>query len=459
MLSLHRAACCCGGTDKIWSASRCTSEGCMNDPCTECEPSCPTTVTFCDAYRDSIGLPPALDAAKCYIVSLGGCLYVVTGFTSGACSPTPTLTHNSVSFYGIYTAPTPPLSCLDLCAPLVGTHLVEFVAFDGGVPCGTQFNVTVDMNGVYCNGECAGDPPGSPFNPCTREIQTKTFEWSLDSWPTILVSSQTKCDTASRQCADCVEIDPAGTLPNTYVANEQVIDNYCNDLSPVPDPCEDPSIPFGPACTLNANLALDIVFPAEPPAAVVALTITRSCDCGTGGWISGSPDSGLYIEGCYFYPDTCGTTAQAFAEKINSVLGKQSATCLATYSATGTCAPIGIAHQVCPAEICNGQLTTSIPPYSWTGPFYSAGYCTATYYAQPIMAYKLVLTISAYNFTFFNVDNDQCQCTGSALGGFVAIFESNEIPVECNVPVTATDFTLTKVSGPSCIAAGAATIS
>ena len=459
MLSLHRAACCCGGTDKIWSASRCSTNGCQNDPCTECTPSCPATVTFCDAYRATIGLPPALDPTKCYIVSLGGCLFVVTGFTVGACSPTPTLTHNSASFYGIYAAPTPPQTCLGLCSPLVGSHLVEFVPFDGGIPCGTDFTVTVDLNGVYCNGECADDPPGAPFNICTRELGTKTFQWSLDAWPSILVSYQTKCDTAARQCAECVEVDPSGTLPNTYVANDQVVDNYCNDLSPVPDPCEDLLIPFGPACTLYGNLTLDIVFPASPPAAVPALTITRSCDCGTGGWISGSPDSGLYIEGCYFYPDPCGTTAEAFAEKINAVLGKQSATCLATYSATGTCAHIGIAQHVCPPESCDGQLTTSIGPYSWSGPFYSSGYCTATYYAQPIMAYKLTFAISALNFTFFNTDNNQCQCTGSNLGGFTAVFESNEIPIECEVPMAATDFTLTKVSGPSCIGTGAATIS
>lgn len=451
MLWGHLAKCCCGGADKIWSASRCTESGCMNDPCEKCTPECPPFLTFCDAYRDSIGLPPALDPAKCYIVTLGGCLYVVTGFTVGACSPTPTLTHNSAAFYGVYPAPTPPATCLGFCAGLSGVHMVEFQPFDGGIPCGTTFTVTANWSGVYCNGECFDDPPGAPFNQCARELQTLTFDWKLDAWPAILVSSQTKCDTASRQCADCVEVDPAGTLPNEFNASEQVIDNYCNDLDPTPDPCDSISVPFGPACTVYANLALLTVYPASPPAATIALTITRSCDCGTGDWISGNPESGIYIEGCFFYADPCGTTAAAFAEKINAVLGKQSDTCFATYSATGTCAHVGVAQVVCPADNCNGQLiTTGSGPYAWSGPFYSGGYCTATYYAQPILAYKLSLQIATYNYTFFRVANNRCECTGSNLGGLGAIYESNEVTIECNTPVSATDFTLTQTSGPAC---------
>lgn len=441
------AKCCCGGTDKIWSASRCTETGCMNDPCEECTPECPPFLTFCDAYRNSIGLPPALDSAKCYIVSLGGCLYVVTGFTGGICSSTPTLTHNSASFYGIYPAPTPPGTCLGFCSTLSGSHLVEFEPFDGGIPCGTTFSVTANWSGVYCNGECASDP-GAPINQCTRELGTLTFDWRLDAWPGVLVSSITKCDEASRQCATCVEIDPSGTLPTQYNASQQIVDNYCNDLDPTPDPCESISIPFGPACTVYATLSLLTVYPPSPPAATIALTITRSCGCGTGSWIYGTPDSGIYIEGCLFYPDSCGTTATAFAEKINAVLGKRSDACLATYSANGTCAHVGAAQISCPTDACNGQINPG--PYAWTGPFFSSGYCTATYYAQPVLAYKLSLTIATNNFTFFRTENNRCECTGSALGGLTAIYESNEVGIECKETVSTSDFTLTKISGPTC---------
>jgi hypothetical protein len=437
--------CCCGGTDKIWSAARCAETSCQNDPCTACSPTCPATVTFCDAYRASIGLPPALDPGFCYLVALGGCLYVVTGFTVGACSPVPTLTHNSASLYGIFPAP-PKGTCLDFCGSIEGVHNVEFEPFDGGMPCGTPITVTANWGGVYCTGDC--DPPP---NRCIKELGNLMFEWKLDSWPSIAVSLQTKCDTVSRQCAECVEVDPAGSLPAQYNANDQISDNYCNELNPTADPCDDPSIAFGPGCTAYATLTVSIVSASSPPAAFPALTITRSCDCGLGGWVSGSPDFGLVIEGCSFVPDPCGTTVEAFAAKINAVLGNKSAACLASYTATtGDCAHIGYGQLECPATACSGSLDiTGGPPYVWTGPVYSNGYCTATYYAQPVLAYKLTLTVQTFNFT--RLDPDQvCRCTGSQQGGMFAQYESNEVLIECQQTVSPSMFTLTQISGPAC---------
>jgi hypothetical protein len=446
MLWGHVAKCCCGGSDKIWSASRCFTNSCQNDPCTTCSPTCPPTVTFCDAYRASIGLPPALDPAFCYFVVVGGCIYVVTGFTTGTCSPTPTLTHNSAALYGIYPAPAIG-GCSGLCGEVAGSgHTVAFEPFDGGIPCGTPFTVTANWSGVYCNGEC--DPP---ISRCIKEINTVVFEWKLDAWPTTAVSLQTKCDDASRQCAECVEIDPSGSLPNQYNASDQIGDNYCNELFPTADPCDDVGIDFGPGCTLYATLGIGVVSLPSPPPAVAALTITRSCDCGGGGWISGTPESGIVIEGCYFAPDPCGTTVEAFADKINAVLGKQSATCLATYTATATaCAHVGYGQLECPATNCSGVLDfTGGPPYVWSGPVFSGGYCTATYYAQAVLGYELTLGITSFNYTRLDPD-DVCRCLGSLSLGISATYVSNIVAIQCNQSVVASDFTFTQTSGPAC---------
>lgn len=449
---LNKAACCCAGgvIDKIWSASRCSETSCQNDPCEECEPECPSPVTFCDAYRIALGLPSVLDPAYCYLVALGGCLYNVTGFTEGSCSPVPTLTHNSVSFYGIYPKPPLPETCLGFCENIGGNHVVEFKPFEGGMNCGTRFTVSANWSGAWCNGDC------SEPNRCVKEIGSVTFEWELDLWPNGAVSLPSACDDRDRNCDNCVETDPSGSNPNDYIANDQIQDNYCNETNPVDDPCDDPSIDFGPACTIYATLDVQIVTASFPPPATAALTITRSCgDCsiGFGGWISGSPDGTLTIEGCSFTADLCGTNVDAFADRINDVLGRPSDECLATYTAVAnSCATIGFGQRECPNTNCDEPMSLAGTPYIWSGPFFSNAYCTATYYAQPALAYKLVLSVFGANFTFLDSD-DVCKCTGSALGQWFAQYESNEILIECKGSVSASDFSFTQISGPSCFTA------
>lgn len=442
-----QAKCCCGGAeDKIWSASKCSTTSCQNDPCTSCTPTCPDTVTFCDAHRETIGMPPPpLDEGLCYLVALGGCLYVVTGYTTGSCSPTPTLTHNSVAFYGTAVKPPPPSTCLGLCGAIAGMHKVPFEAFTGGLSCKSIFVATANWSEVCCTGCC--DEVVSPNDQCVRQLGGMQFEWKMGVWPSGLRSVPTKCDPDLRDCVQCVEIDPTGVTSSTYDASDQVVDNWCNGSDPTANPCNDPSInSFGASCRVYATAQLSVIAATSPPAAVASLTITRSCDCGSGGWISGSPSS-LVIEGCTFYADDCGTTAAALAAKINAVLGAPSAECLATYSASGTDAMIGAACLKCPAETCSECMGET---YAWTGPYYTNGGCTATYYAQPVTAYQLTLTVLTNNFSFYNQNVGDCRCTGSSLGGFSAVYQSNEILIENGVAVSPSEFTLTQISGPSC---------
>jgi hypothetical protein len=286
-------------------------------------------------------------------------------------------------------------------------------------------------------------------------ITSLTFEYDLGVWPNGINSKQSKCDDDVRQCVNCIEIDPLGIGTPIFIASDQIADNQCNALEDTPDPCDDPGIDFGPACGITADLQLNLVNYSGTATAIVGLEITRSCNCDDTGWVSGTPEGGIYIGGCYFAPNPCGTNGTTFAEMINAVLGSSSDPCAVTYSASGSCAHIGIGQQTCPTTVCSDQLAPFQYPYTWLGPYVSG--CTATWYAVPTLAYQLTLTVQANNFTFydpFGIPTPGCRCTGSALGGFTAKYVSNEVLITCDGAVTPSMFVLVDDpfwTNPSCV--------
>lgn len=425
------AKCCCeGASDIIWQGARCSLTSCQSQPCGDCNQTCPAGITFCDKYRAQMGFPGAIAPGTCWIVVLGGCKYVVTGFTLGTCNPTPTPTHNSVSPLGVYAG----TNCQSICSSIGGTYETEFVPFTGGMACGTSLTATFGWFGFWCNGSC--DPPFGNDGQCIKQLSSFSLSFELSAWPNGITSQFTKCDQEPRKCSNCSEINPGATGGATFNASDQIPNNYCNDTDPTPNPCNDSSLPYGSSCNVIGSLSLNAIYNPNPPAAKLALTITRSCGCNT-NWIAGDVLNGLQIDGCLFVPHPCGTDNNALAQKINEVLGGLATPCSASYTATaGECAHIGLGRQICPTNDCNGPLTDVVEPYVWLGPYMSSDNCTAEFYAYPQLAYQVSCGVFGSNFSRFNNNVGYCQCTGSPFGQWAVNYETDVVPIECNSTVS-----------------------
>ena len=399
--------CCCGPKVRQWTASLC-SNACVVT-CSGTGAICIPEITFCDSYRESIGLPKALDTEKCYIMILGGCLFVVNDPTYvSSCNDTPTSTRNIGILYGVFDQPEDG-GCDEICTGIKDDDfLVGPDVWTGGFACGTPLTLTYQWPDAYCrdetfttNGSC------SPIciDPCVKKIGTIVSAWSLGQFPDQWYSNPVQCSLTSIACTSC-----GGYLPSGYPfgsgrpQNHQIGSNLC------------PNIPL---CTLAAcNVNDSFTCFVQPVASEFrvyeqALTITRSCvyPIGDGtGWIDLGPGSNvLGIDTCVFRNLEPGCKASTLATAINNALGQASQVGSTTFVAVGTDAWIGNACVYPACAVSSACLPSS--PYLWDGPYYSNSGKTATWYAAPWLTYQMASNLVSSSF-IRNFSDSGCSCGG-----------------------------------------------
>lgn len=458
MGAVIRRQCCCTPKVKQWTASLC-SNSCIVT-CSGTGSLCIPEITFCDSYRESIGLPDALDSEKCYIMILGGCLFVVNDFTYVAsCNPTPTSTRNIGTLYGVFDKPESG-DCDQICTDIKDdAYLVGPDVWTGGFACGTNLTLTYQWPDAYCrretfttNGSC------SPIcvDPCVKKIGTIVSAWSLGQFADQWYSQPVPCSLLTPSCTNC-----GGYLPSGYPfgagrkQNHQIGSNFC------------PNVPANncnsPACNVNDDFNCYVQPVAtEYRTYVEALTITRSCvyPIGDGtGWIDEGPGSDtLGIDSCVFRNLYPGCKASTLATAINSALGQASQVGSTTFVATGTNAWIGSA---CILQSCIGTACINISgqggnPYLWDGPYYSNSGKTATWYAAPWLTYVMTSGLTSTSF-IRNFSDSGCSCGGGdgsidcfgiQTGSTSGIYQSNNAAtlsgpfIEYGVSFSASTFTM-----------------
>lgn len=455
MNMLLRRKCCCATLPvKQWTASVCTSGSCVFT-CAGAVATCIPTITFCDSYRQTIGLPDALDPTKCYIMVLGGCLYVVNGFTYvSSCNDTPTSTRNIGTLYGVYDKPTG--NCDTLCPDI--QNLGYYFGPDtwtGGINCGTNITLTYAWTNAYCKGTV--DDPCNPVYPdaCVKKVGTITSQWNLGEFPISFYGVPTQCTPDQAPCTDCTTYNPVTAPSSMNYSNQIAAPNNCNLLFPT-DPCGS-----NPSCTVTGAFSCTIQQIApEYRTYSFAFSITRSCTYPFGdgsGWVQdgfGNVWNGgdrIQIDGCIFRLDGPGCKSSTLANKINSVLGQASQTGSATFSASGNNSWIGSACPTIPATTCSNCIDG---PYSWDGPYYSNGNKTATWYAAPQYTYTFLSILQTYNSSF-NRPGYGCQCTGSPYGSNAGQYMSTNFydvfgpAIEYGVSLSGTSFSMIDVPGAS----------
>jgi len=413
-LLVRRKCCCAGAPVKQWTASVCTSGSCVRT-CAGSIATCIPTITFCDSYRQTIGLPDALDPTKCYIMVLGGCLYVVNDFTYvSTCDSTPTSTRNIGTLYGTYDKPV-GLGCDTLCASLQSIHTYGPEVWIGGIACGTDIVLTYPWTNARCSNVGGEECSATPFDPCPKTVGTIATTHNLGSFPVGFAWPPTQCSPEIANCVDCI-YQNSNPQSNSWYFNEQISSNYCGSSNPF-------GICVTPSCSLSEqfNSSIQSTDPSLWTYSV-GFSITRSCAYPFGdgtGWVSGGPDSNyITIDNCLFGLNT-GCRSSTLATKINDVLGQASQVGSTTFTATGTNAWIGQACNAIPGADCDSCLSS---PYSWSGPYYTNSGRTATWYAAPILTYIFNSTLSARNFS--RNGSDGCGCTGSDFGGIIGYYVS-----------------------------------
>lgn len=427
-------SCCCGGAlVPLWSASTCFATSCIKKCDDVSVVTCPSGITFCDQYREDIGLPPKLDPNLCYIMSYGGCLYVVNPPTYVAsCSSTPTATHNVGHLYQVIDKPALG-TCLTACAALSSAHTWGPEEWVGGFACGSTVTFTYNWSSVYCKYDpCTPDPYG-----CNKAIGTIATTFRLDQWPTTFMATSSTCNTKTKFCESCTTFNASGEYFNCGIYGDQIANNYCSTWIP-PEPCG--GLGANISCDVRgcATIYLDI---NPSPTYSVALTVTRSCSAVDGSWISGTPEE-LIIHGCLFRVDPYGGRSILLASKINDVLGQAAEVGAVTVTATGSDAWVGpVAYKTLPPTLpCE---TAIYQPYQWDGPYFSPDFKTATWYAAPVLEYRCTSSLSGSNFSYYWPDVSDCTCTGSNFGGAGAQFASlNAIPLYYGSSASGSSFTM-----------------
>lgn len=403
--------------------------------------TCAGGITFCDDYRDSIGLPKALDPDFCYFMIAGGCYYLVSGFTFAAsCSGTPTLTHNIGTLDRI-VAKSPGIPCTSECPNLTDLNYYWGPeAWTGGFTCASTLNAAFDWTGIYATGCTA-------YDTCSVLVGTFSSAWHIGTWPTF-IREITECQPDQFTCEECVYTGPQPDPGQLWSdASNQLggSTNQCNPDSGVDDPCYILT-PTGPKIrgfvSLSANLygALE-----EELVYTVGFTITRSCDYPFGdgtGWVSFSDGMYVTVDGCTFIGIIGGSSA-ALAAKINDVLGSSTSATATTFVATGNAdawigqACVNLDFTSCPA--CLFNVT------SWGPPIYSNGNKTATFYVAYI--YKVRLQIEANVQNYSGEADVGCYCTGQAFGQIFSAFISDPDTdpfFEHATVISGSDFTMIK---------------
>lgn len=439
--------CCCDNTlVKVWSAAKCsTSAPCTYDCIGEIG-TCAGGITFCDEYRDSIGLPKALDPDYCYFMVAGGCYYLVSGFTfEASCSSTPTLTHNIGSFDSVVLK-DPLLGCEDLCPNLLDS--IKYWGpeiWTGGFTCNSTLTVAFSLTGVYATG-C------SPFDSCSVSIGSFSSAWHIGTWPTF-IREVTECQPDQFTCEECLYTGPQPDPGQLYSSISDQLGgstNQCNPDSGVDDPCFTLS-PTGPKATGFISLAANLYGASQDDLIyTVGFTITRSCAYTLGdgtGWVSFGDGMYVTIDNCVF-AGIIGGTSEALATKINDVLGSSTDPGATTFVATGSSnawigqACVNLDFTSCPA--CLFDVT------SWDGPTYSNGNKTATFYVA--YKYKVGLQVSLSAFNYFGEADAGCYCTGSPFGQIFSAFISDpdsDPTFEKISVISGSDFTMIKDPGYS----------
>jgi len=417
MNMLVRKKCCCAGKVKQWTANVCTVSGSCVFTCAGAVATCIPVITFCDSYRETIGLPEALDPLKCYIMSLGGCLYVVGDFTFvSSCDETPTSTRNIGTLEGIYDKPVGQ-GCDTLCPDIqnVGYNFGpdEWI---GGIACGSDITLTYVWTDAFCKGGI-DDPCNPEFpDPCVKKIGTITTQWNLGQFPSTFFGVPTQCTPDQAPCTDCVTFNPVSAPLSMRYNNQIAAPNNCNLLFPT-DPCGP-----NPSCSVRGTFSCSIQQIApENRTSSFAFSITRSCTYPFGdgtGWAqdgAGNAWNGgntLQIDGCIFRLEGPGCKSSTLASKINDVLGQASQDGSTTFAAVGNNSWIGSACPTIPPTTCSNCIDG---PYLWDGPFYSSGGLIATWFAAPQFTYTFLSSLSTSNLSFNDPVNG-CRCTGGAFG-------------------------------------------
>jgi hypothetical protein len=365
----------------------------------------------------------------------------VSGFTFAAsCSSTPTLTHNIGSLDSVVPK-NPVTGCDDYCPNVLdATKYWGPEIWTGGFTCNSTLNVAFSLTGVYATG-C------SPFDSCSVSIGSFSAAWHIGVWPTF-IREVTECQPNQFDCEECVyngkQPDP-GQLYSSISDQLGGSTNQCNPDSGVDDPCFTLS-PTGPKVTGFISLAANLYGALEEELIyTVGFTITRSCAYTVGdgtGWVT-------FSDGMYVTVDTCvfvgivGGSSQALATKINEVLGSSTDPGATTFVAVGSSnawigqACVNLDFTSCPA--CLFDVTI------WSGPTYSNGNKTATFYVA--YKYKVGLQVSLSAFNYFGEADVGCYCTGSPFGQIFSAFisdpDSDPIFEKVSV-ISGSDFTMIK---------------
>ena len=418
--------------------------------------SCPGPITFCDSYRELMGMPGVLEPDKCYFWQYGGCRYLVAGSQMVACDPTPGPTHN-VGTYGGYKDRAPEDNdCGAACLDGPDTY---FVPCDSWVPackCGDRKTITFDAGGNKCCG-CDCDPDG-PVYPCSKFLPSATLEFVLQSFPSGWTMQGTTCTAVPQDCVECKFI--ANNPPVGLVRfNALVGGNYCDDNCPHSDPCLTDPNPFCPgeggygiSCGVSGTgiIYLDTMpfTPAVEATFELGFQITRSCDplydVNVSPWVQGGPyvgSPGLAVSDCFGEPgcEPCeffarqvpGTSARKFASTINRLLSDGATDCV-TYVAWGRQdAWIG-GSAACilenPESDDPDPMVSCLPsqnachscvpePHVWIGPFFTNGGRTASWYFRPQYWWRAQASYGGLNFSRYSSEYQRCRCTGSNSGG------------------------------------------
>lgn len=445
-MSGETAASCCCDTGLVWYASLCQENTCMNQCGTQDDPcECAAVLTFCDQYREQQGMPGVLDPTKCYFWMFNGCRYLVEGAVVATCDPTPGPTHNVGSYGGfVDRAPNDPF-CETACLDMAAMFNVPPDAWEPQCECGETKTVKWDGGPKCCGCDCEE-------NTCAKNCPPMSITMRLQSWPMGWVYDSSGCTQVVTECVSCKPTGQTPDIPTPLFFNDLIGNNYCDSNCPHNSPCDTSGIScddggVGIACSATGQVAFTLQgIPIPDMNFVFGFSVERSCDpadgCADTAWIEGGPNAGLPAlcigdclgdpgcAPCCFNVDVFpGTSALKLAETINNALGAGSGNCV-TYEAEGVQEAWLGGTWAC-LEDQDGNIPSQNPchgcleyPTTWIGPFFSNCSRKATWLYSPTYYYQADASFGCGNFTFFNEDNDRCQCTGSQSGGVGGVFQT-----------------------------------
>lgn len=403
-------------------------------------------------------MPGVMDPGKCYWWFHNGCRYRVLGTDNAPCAPFPGTPHNEGRYGGATTRlPNDPFceeSCSQICTGSPIYH-VPPAEWKPGCGCGAVKSVTFLMNGAKCCG-CDCDTEAPLNAACSKTCPSASIELSLRTWPMGWVWESAGCSTVSTDCVSCKPTGAPNDVPGIMNLTSLVgSPNHCDANCPDVDPCDPSNSPpceggVGVACSASGSVAISLEGNPNAPFQF-GFSITRSCPEGSCSepptWFDGGPVAGgfpaIVLCKCtapgnpcnccgFMAPDgTPGTNAYELAKTINSAFGAGSGGCV-TYNAVGVKeAWLGNSYACIADE--QGNLPSQNPcheciyePCVWIGPFLSNCNTTATWLYANVYKYKVDASYGCANRSFFNLNNQRCQCTGSPDSGVGGSWTSDQ---------------------------------